>query len=315
MNKTWRAIFRFKVLGTAIALLAFLIGISFLKSQGYLDSVQAFLGSEMLTFTIGSFSISAYEVLKGMMVVIICFWITSIISTFGDSRIQQLDKIKASNRALLGKGFQISVYFVAFILAIDFLGIDLTGFAIFSGAIGFGVGFGLQKITSNFISGLILLFEKSIEEGDFIEFSDHSVGYVKSINARYTLIETLDGKETMVPNEEFIANHITNWTYSHNQGRLEVNVGVAYGSDLDLVHKLIIDAAIEHPECSKTSKPDCFLDEFADSSVNFKLFFWVDDVLMAYRRPKSDVMFSIWRKFKENNIEIPFPQRDVHVKS
>ena len=200
-------------------------------------------------------------------------------------------------------------------MGLDVLGIDLTAFAVVGGAIGIGIGFGLQKITSNFISGLILLFEKSVEEGDLIELNDGTIGYVRSTGARYTLIETFESREIMIPNEDFITNRVTNWTFSNSQGRIEINIGVAYGSDLDQVSEILINAAKEHPRCSKQPAADSFLVDFGDNSINFTLYFWVDDIVEGLKRPKSDVLFSIWRKFKDNNIEIPFPQRDVHIKN
>ena len=209
----------------------------------------------------------------------------------------------------------VVVYFLAFLFALGVLGIDLTALTVFSGAVGIGVGFGLQKIASNFISGIILLFEKSVEEGDLVELSDGIAGFVRETGARYTLIETFEGHEVMVPNEDFITNRVTNWTFSNSRGRIDINIGVSYGSDLDKVATLLVEAANGHPRCSQSPAAECFLVDFGDNSVNFTLYFWVDDVIEGRKRPRSDVLFAIWRKFKENDIEIPFPQRDLHIKN
>ena len=221
----------------------------------------------------------------------------------------------SSNKALINKAFQIFVYFFGFIIGLNVLGIDLTAFAIFSGAIGIGIGFGLQKITSNFISGLILLFEKSIENGDMVELSDGTYGLIRKTSARYTLLETFEGREMMIPNEDFIINRVTNWTFNNRKGRLQIDIGVAYESNIEKARELILEAAKEFPGSIDDPKPACYLKEFADSSVNFMLFFWLADVSKGRYQAKNDVMLSIWKKFKENNISIPYPQRDIHIKN
>jgi small-conductance mechanosensitive channel len=129
------------------------------------------------------------------------------------------------------------------------------------------------------------------------------------------LFETFDGKEIMIPNEDFVTTRVINWTYSNTKGRVAINIGVSYKSDIKKARELILEAAREHERCSQDPEPTCFLREFADSSVNFLLFFWVDDIIKGRYQPQSEVMFAIWDKFAENNIEIPFPQRDVHIKN
>lgn len=300
-----------------IAQLLLILFIGCFLSLGYLDylhPIKAFLDSKTLSFNLGKTRISAYILIKAALTVVVFFWITGIFSEFGEKRIKALKGIKESNKALITKIFQIVVYFFAFVFGLNFLGIDLTAFAIFGGAIGIGVGFGLQKITSNFISGLILLFEKSVEHNDLVELSDGTSGFIRHTGARYTLIENVQGKEIMIPNEDFITSRVTNWTYSNSKGRVEIKVGVSYDADLEQAMALILEAAKEHPRCLNDPEPSCFLREFADSSVNFLLFFWVADVTEGRYGPQSDVMISIWKKFKAHNIVIPYPQRDVHLK-
>ncbi len=223
--------------------------------------------------------------------------------------------VKAGNKEILNKAFQILFYFLAFIISLDVLGIDLKTLTIFGGAVGIGIGFGLQKITSNFISGIILLFEKSVRNNDLVELADGVFGYVRHTGARYTLIETFEGREVMIPNEDFITNRVVNWTYKNKEARIRLDVGVSYDSDIEKARDLILEAAKEHPRCVTVPKPQCFLREFADSSVSFLLFFWVADVTKGRFETQSDVMRAIWKKFKENNITIPFPQRDIHIKN
>jgi len=296
-----------------IALL--LVGIFTLGSLGHIEPLKEFLDSEALTFKIGNFTLSIYKLLKGTLAFVALLWLASVISVSGEKRIKAINGIKASNRTLLIKGFQSVIYFLIFMIGLDILGIDLTALAVVGGAIGIGIGFGLQKITSNFISGLILLFEKSVEEGDLVELNDGTYGFVRQTGARYTLIETFDSKEIMIPNEDFITNRVINWTYSNNQGRIEIIIGISYDSDIEKARDLILESAKEHERCSIHPEPQCYIREFADSSVNLLLHFWVDDVTEGRFEPQSDVLLIIWKKFKENNISIPFPQRDLHIKN
>lgn len=285
-----------------------------LASAGHLDMIISFLDSKEMTFKVGAAKVTAYKAIKSAATVILLLWTAGAVSDWVERNVRKMKRFRASNRQLLAKAIQIAVYFIVFLLALDILGIDLTALAIFSGAVGIGIGFGLQKITSNFISGIILLFEKSVEEGDLVELNDGTYGFVRNTGARYTLIETFDSKEIMIPNEDFITNRVVNWTFSNSNGRVDIPIGVSYSSDLDKVKELILEAASENPRCIKSPHPECYLREFGDSSVNFLLTFWVSDVTEGRYEPQSDVMFSIWHKFKEHGIEIPFPQRDVHIK-
>ncbi len=298
-----------------LVLAALLIAFFLLGFLGYLQPIKEFLDSETLSFKVGEIRFSLYLLLKALIAIAVLFLAAGIFSEFGERRIQSLSKINASNRVLITKAFQIGVYCIAFLMALDVLGIDFTALTVVGGAIGIGIGFGLQKITSNFISGLILLLEKSVEEGDLIEIDADTVGFVRRTGARYTLIETFESRELMIPNEDFITNKVTNWTFSNTLGRIKIDIGVSYGADLDKAYELILEAANEHPRCSDNPKAECFLVDFGDSSVNFTLNFWVEDIIEGRKRPRSDILFSIWRKFHENDIEIPFPQRDVHIKS
>ena len=275
MTKFWTSIFKPRAWVAKLLLVLVVAGFIIFGYLGYLQPVREFLDSDNFAFHLGEMRFSVYLLVKAVTI----------------------------------------IYFLAFLLVLGVLGIDLTALTVFSGALGIGIGFGLQKIASNFISGIILLFEKSVEEGDLIELGDGTSGFVRETGARYTRIETFNGHETMVPNEDFITNRVTNWTFSNSRGRVDINVGVAYGTDLDFAARLITEAAQEHPRCMDTPVAECFLVDFADSSVNFTLYFWVEDVAEGRIRPRSEVMFAIWRKFKENDIEIPFPQRDLHIKN
>ena len=282
---------------------------------GYFEILKEYTDTEVLSFTVGDYSISVYMVLKALLIIILVFWTAAIAADFAESRLGHLGNIRSANRSLYLKITQILIYMVALLVTLDILGINLTALTVFSGAFGIGLGFGLQKIASSFVSGLILLFEKSVEQDHLVEMSGGISGFVRKISARFTLVETFDGKEIMIPNEDFITSSVTNWTYSNTRGRIEIAMWVAYGSDLQKASDLMLEAARAHPLCISEPEPKCYLRGFGDSSVNFILHFWLNDVTAGRWQAQSDVLFDIWRKFKDADIEIPFPQRDLHIKS
>lgn len=273
--------------------------------------------SEVLhaSIELGTIKLSLYLAIKAIFTGLFFFWFSSFLLENGEQKIMKLRGMKHSNRTLIYKAFQISIYAVLFLVFLDIIGVNLTAFAVVGGALGIGIGFGMQKITSNFISGLIILFEKSIENGHLIELESGILGFVRKIGARYTLVETFENREILIPNEDIITSKLTNWTFTNTLARTSIDVGVAYGSDLRLVERLILLAATSHEKIAKDPKPLCFLMEFGDNSINFRLLFWVLDVIDGRMRPKSDVMFAIDDAFKTHNVEIPFPQRDIYVKN
>lgn len=298
---------------TKIVVLIFLVALIGLDWSGYLDPVKAILNSKRMTITAGEFSISVWGALRAIVAAFFLLWAARFISSIGEKNIKALTKLRSSDRALLNKAFQFAVYLFLLLIMLDVLGVNLTALAVLGGGLGIGLGFGLQKIAANFISGLILLLERSVEEGDLIEMTGGVSGFVRDTGARFTLVETFDGREVMVPNEDFITSQVVNWTFSNQQGRVEIPIGVSYGSDIERAREIILKMARSHPRCSAKPEPQCFLRAFGDSSVNFLLFFWVDDVTQGRYEPQSDVMRAIWREFKANDISIPFPQRDVHM--
>jgi len=298
-----------------VLLIITLAALIWFVQQEEFAAVKAFLDGDRLSYQLGETRVSVFMVLKGITLIVAGLWIASWASESLEKRIKKLERIRSSNKVILVKVAQVVIYLVFALVILDILGIDLMTLGILGGAIGIGIGFGLQKITSNFIAGLILLFEKSIEIEDFVELPDGLCGFIRHTGARYSLLETVDGKEVLVPNEDFVTSRVTNWTYSNTEARITIAIGVAYGSDLDLVKRIILDVIDQHPDCSKDTEPQCFLDEFADSSINFTAFFWVDDITKGWRAQKSDILQGIWRQFNEHGIEIPFPQRDVHMQS
>jgi small-conductance mechanosensitive channel len=282
-----------------------------LNVTGFMLPVTTFLDS--FAFEIGKFRLSLLAFIHGIVILILVFWLAFISASTLESYLRRSSGMSYNARELTVKFFRLFVYFVALLITLSSIGVDLTAFAVFGGALGVGIGLGLQKITSNFMSGITLLLEKSIKIGDLIEIGG-IFGTVKALQVRYTLVETIDGRELMIPNEELISSKVISWTHSNNRARVEIPVGVAYGSDVDLVKKLLVEAALEHPSCMHDQEVKCWLREFADNSLNFLLAFWVSDVREGRYGPQSDVMCAILSKFKAHNIEIPFPQRVVYVK-
>ncbi len=288
----------------------FLMPTLILDIFGLLDSTIEYL--DACAFKIGNIRISIYLAIKGFIVLLLVFWLSNLVSKKSKSYIDNSKSIKSSTKGIISKFIDILVYSVVIIVLLKTFGVDMTTLAVIGGAVGVGVGFGLQKIASNFISGIILLFEKSVEIGDIVEIDNGNIyGIVKHFGGRYALIETMDGKEVMIPNEDFIINRVTNWTYSNNRARIEINLGVAYGSDLEKTKEILICCAKENPRCLNYPEAECYITNFGEYEIKFTLYFWISDIIEGRMGPKSDVLIRIWKKFKENNIEIPLPQREV----
>ena len=198
-------------------------------------------------------------------------------------------------------------------IAVEQAGIDLTALAAVSAVLMVGIGFGLQNITNNFISGPILLFERPVQVGDYVEVSGVQ-GCVRSIRARSTMVETLDSVSIIVPNSNFIAQNVTNWSYQDAKVRIHISVGVSYSSDVDLVGETLLRVGKSHPEVLQNPEPRIQFLEFGDSSLNFDLLVWIDDPSRQYF-VRSDLNFAIVNAFREEGITIPFPQRDLHLRS
>lgn len=315
MKKIWMTMIKPKGIYAKWLIFLTLVAVLGLGASGHFEIVKEYLDTDALSVTAGKYTISAYGVLRAVIIIALIFWIAAIISDVAESRIGKITKLRAANRTLVTKILHISIYFIAFLVTLDVIGVDLTALKVFSGALGIGLGFGLQKIASNFISGIILLMEKSVEQDDLVELADGTFGFIRRSSARYTLIETFDGKEVMIPNEDLITSRVTNWTFTDKKARVDVPIGVSYGSDIEKARDLILQSAKDHPKCIEDPEPKCFLRNFGDSSVDFLLIFWVADVTQGRWDPQSEVMFDVWHKFKEHDIEIPFPQHDLHIKT
>lgn len=269
---------------------------------------------DQLAIDLGGVRISLLLLIKGVIVFTVLLKLASSGSSILEKRIQSLDELTPSVQVLLSKALKITLLAIAVIVALSSLGINLSAFAFIGGAIGVGVGFGLQKVVSNLVSGIILLLDRSIKPGDVIEIGE-TYGSIQSLGARYVSVATRDKMEYLIPNEDLITNQVINWSFSDKQVRLKIDVGVSYDSDVHEVMRLIVEAAQDIPRVLKNPRPVCQLKNFGDNSIDMELRIWISDPENGISNVKSAVRVSIWDTLKENNIEIPFPQRDVHIKS
>ncbi|UWR30240.1 mechanosensitive ion channel [Sulfitobacter sp. W002] len=274
------------------------------------DDVAVFLDDVALT--IGEFRLSVLTVLTALVVVGALLTIARLASTTTAATIRKNEDISPSMQVLAVKGVQILLYGLAFFIGVRAVGIDLTGLAVLSGAIGVGLGFGLQKVVSNLVSGVIILLDKSIKPGDVISLGE-TFGWIQTLGARYASVVTRDGKEYLIPNEDLITGQVVNWSHSNDFVRLDIYFGTAYSDDPHVVRKLAVDAAKGVDRVLSYKAPVCHIVGFGDSSVDYILRFWIKDPTGGLTNIRGNVYLALWDAFKENDISIPFPQREVKV--
>ena len=296
----------------ACALGIVVFSIAALNIADLLEPTARFL--DTLDVTFGQVRISALGIIKGLLMLSLLLWLAVLISDLLERRIQNSQNISPSVQVLLSKVLRVTFIVIAIAVGINAVGIDLTAFAVFTGALGLGIGFGLQKVISNLVSGIILLLDRSIKPGDVIAVGD-TYGWVNTMSARYVSLLTRDGKEHLIPNEDLITQRVENWSYSNSQIRVSIEFGVHYKSDIKLARQLALEAGSEHQRTLAEPPPICGIKEFGDSSVNFLLRVWIDDPHNGLGNVRSQILMTLWDKLHEHGIEIPYPQRDVHWRS
>jgi small-conductance mechanosensitive channel len=297
------------LLARAVATIAWVVFA--LDILGLLAPTQAALDN--LAITIGTLRLSVLLVLKAAVIVAILLWIAHVLARVIGTRLQRVAALSPSVQVLTANLIRIALITVALLIGLNAVGIDLTAFAVFSGAVGVGVGFGLQKIVSNFVSGIILLLERSIKPGDVVEVGN-TFGTVTHLGARYAAVRGRDGKEYLIPNENLIANQVINWSYSSPLVRLDAPFGVAYDSDLHAVRALAVEVAGRANRVLASPRPVCHVTGFGDSAVNMLLRFWIEDPTDGVTNIKGEVLLGLWDAFNEKRIEIPMPQREVRIR-
>lgn len=275
------------------------------------DEASSVLDS--IGLNLGDYRISLLTLLTGAVVIGIVFTVARFLSKATASGIRRNEDISPSMQVLVVKAVQVIFYGIAFFVGINALGLDLTGLAVLSGAIGVGLGFGLQKVVSNLVSGVIILLDKSIKPGDVISLGE-TFGWINSLGARYVSVVTRDGREYLIPNEDLITGQVVNWSHSDEFVRLDIFFGTSYGCDPHVVRRLAIEAATGVERVlGPPKKPVCHIVGFGDSSVDYILRFWIRDPTGGLTNIRGNVYLALWDAFQANNISIPFPQREVRM--
>ena len=274
------------------------------------DEVSAFLDN--IALEIGEFRLSLLGVITALVVIGALFTVARLVSTTTAANIRRNEDISPSMQVLAVKGLQLVLYGCAFFIGVRAVGIDLTGLAVLSGAIGVGLGFGLQKVVSNLVSGVIILLDKSIKPGDVISLGE-TFGWIQTLGARYASVVTRDGKEYLIPNEDLITGQVVNWSHSNDFVRLDIHFGTSYGCDPHKVRALAIDAAKSVDRVLSFKAPVCHVVGFGDSSVDYILRFWIKDPTGGLTNIRGNVYLALWDTFQANNISFPFPQREVRL--
>ena len=279
---------------------------------GLLEPVAQFLDS--WSVNVGQVRFSPLTVVKIGFALWFSLWLANGLAALVERKLERSQSVAPTMRVLGAKLTRISLITVAILIALSAVGIDLTALAVFSGALGVGLGFGLQKIFSNLVSGLILLMDRSIKPGDVIAINN-TYGWINHLGARYASVITRDGIEHLIPNEELITQRVENWSYSNNLVRLRIPIGISYRSDPRKAIDLCVQAAEMVPRIQLQPEPRCQVTGFGDSSVDLELRVWVDDPQNGRGNVISEVLLGVWDRFHENDIEIPYPQRDLHLRS
>ncbi len=300
-----------------VAVLAF--GVATLNLLDLLGPTIVYL--DQVGIPLGTTRITALDAIKVVIELAVLLWVAVTVSRLLEQRVQKTQSLTPSLRVLTSKLLRFSLIVLALVVALSSVGIDLTAFALFTGALGVGIGFGLQKPLSNLISGLILLFDRSIKPGDVVELTDPNdrsgqqhFGWVTALNARYVSLTTRDGTEWLVPNEDLITRRIINWSYTNNRLRLLTPIVISFDSDVRLAMQLTEEAAKSVPRVLSDPAPVCRLMGFGDSSVELEMRFWIEDPTNGVINVRSQVLLALWEKFRDNGIRTSLRHRDLLIK-
>ncbi|MFT7145133.1 MAG: small-conductance mechanosensitive channel [Alphaproteobacteria bacterium] len=295
---------RKKVIITAWVVLALMLTQNISPVINFLDSAK---------FTVGESTVSPWVVIKAILMFTLLMTAVSKGTKFIEKHFLKGNrKFSPSARTLIVKVSNILGLVIAFLITLDIIGIDLAAFAFFGGALGIGIGFGLQKIVGNLISGMILIIDKSIKPGDVISMGE-SYGVITALHARYAVMRRRDGMEVLIPNEMLMTNEVTNWSFNNKNVRVVIKVGVSYDSDLEQVQNILTEIAKDNELVMKDPSPRALVTSFGDSSIDFEVRFWLDNPEDGLGNVRSQMYIEIWKRFKAEGIEIPFPQRVLHT--
>jgi len=291
-------------------------GLAALNAVGQLDTLIRWMARQRIESS--TVNISLWDTVQGLVITIMMLWLALTTTKVMQHRLEKAAALNPSMRVLVIKLMRIMLVIVALVVGMRSMGIDLTALAFFSGALGIGVGLGMQRTVGNLVAGFTMLADRSIKPGDVIEITTGdgpTYGEVKTLGARYVSVRTRAGTETLIPNEILIASPVTNWSFTDRLVRRDLMIGVSYNADIERAQALCIEGALKCDRVEKDPAPACLIKGFGDSSVDMELRFWISDPEFGVSNVGSDVFVQIWKLFHEHGIEIPFPQRDIHIKS
>jgi small-conductance mechanosensitive channel len=298
-------------LQTSERLLAALVWIGVaLHITGFLPDILHLL--DELSFNVGAQRVSALLILQGLISIAVTFLAALWLGRLMENPIMHAEALDMNLRVVLAKSVRAALIVVGIMIALPAAGIDITVLSVFGGALGVGLGFGLQKIASNYVSGFIILLDKSIHLDDVITV-DNRYGAVSRLTGRYTVIKGLDGTESIIPNETLITSTVINHSYSDRNVRVKIPVQVSYQSPLESAMGIMLQAALHHSRVLREPPPRVYLAEFADSGINLEMSVWISDPEEGQMSLRSEINLEIWREFQKQGIEIPYPQRDVRI--
>ena len=277
---------------------------------GWLGDVAEFL--DTIAIQMGEGRLSILSLLKFILAASIFSLLALYLSSVAEKKLSAAQTLPANVRVGVAKVSKLVFYVLAILFALNSVGFDLTIFTVFGGALGVGVGFGLQRIASNYISGFILIMDRSIKPGDVIS-TGNSFGWVESLKGRYIVVKDRDGVETLIPNETLVTTQVVNWSYGDKKIRVKVPIQVSYGDDPRKCIALMLESAFASRRVLNEPAPTCRLIEFGDSGITLELRVWINDPENGMEEVRTDIYLAIWDRFKEENITIPFPQRDIHI--
>jgi small-conductance mechanosensitive channel len=268
-----------------------------------------------LAVNLGAVRLSLLLVVKALVLAVALIWIAVLIGNVLSHWVQRSSDLSPSIKVLISKFIKISLIMLAGAIALSATGVDLTALTVFSGAVGVGIGFGLQKVVSNFISGIMILLDKSIKPGDTITLGD-TFGSIRDLRSRFVSVITRDGKEYLIPNEDFISQQVVNWSFSSDYVRIDVDFGTSYDSDPHQVVAIAIATASTVGRVANDYKPPvCWMTGFGASSLDFRLRFWISDPANGLTNVRGEVLMALWDAFKAAGVSIPYPHREITIKS
>ena len=279
---------------------------------GWLTPLLALMDG--LAFNLGDSRISLLGAVKLTLVIVLAFTLALWLAELLNQQLKKAKHVTPSMQVGFSKVSKVLLITIAFLVALNAVGINLSSLAVFGGALGVGLGFGLQRIASNFISGFILVLDRSIKPGDVISIGD-SYGWVHELKARYVVVRNREGVDTLIPNENLITSEVTNWSYEDRNVRLKITVQISYDDDPEQAMELMLQCAHKSKRVLDNPEPTVMLKNFADSGIELELRVWIGDPEQGPDSVRSDINLAIWRAFKQHAITIPYPQRDLHIKS